>query len=132
MVKENRLFRLQGKIIVHNENVDKVDFDLSFIIFEEEGHTICFCPALNLTGVGSSEREATDNCNYVLSQYFNITINKKTLAQDLKRLGWHFKHNWRKKITAPKWESIKIEHTYNICQQMFDYGKHYRYFSKVN
>jgi len=74
---------------------------LPLIIFEEEGNHIFYCPALYLSGYGSTEEEASRSFKEVLSEYFKYTTNKGTLARDLKRLGWTLRKSLKKKATPP-------------------------------
>ena len=71
------------------------------IIFEEDNCIITFCPALDLSGYGSTESEANHSFEETLSEYFKYTVNKKTLAEDLKKLGWTIRKNLRKDPIPP-------------------------------
>ena len=95
-----------GKFLGAKGNVNlgkmgSIDFNLPLIIFEEDGVTICYCPALDLSGYGDNENEALDSYNYVMKEYFDYTSKKRTLQQDLKRLGWNIKNSLRKKMEPP-------------------------------
>lgn len=79
----------------------EIQCTLPMIIFIEDKNHIFYCPALDLSGYGSTESEASESFNEVLSEYFRYTVNKKTLASDLKRLGWKVKKSMRKKATPP-------------------------------
>jgi len=66
----------------------KVDFNLPVIKFEEDKVFFLYSPALDLTGYGKSEAEAQTSFEETLEQFLDYTINKKTLAAELKKLGW--------------------------------------------
>jgi len=80
---------------------DKVDMNLSVIIFEEDGVSIYYCPALDISGYGKTEKEASESLKVVISEYFDYTVKKKTLKADLISLGWQLRKSIKKKITAP-------------------------------
>jgi hypothetical protein len=81
---------------------NEIECTLSLIIFEEDNNHIFYCPALDLSGYGSTEAEASSSFNQVLSEYFSYTVNKGTLAKDLRRLGWTLRKSLRKKATPPE------------------------------
>lgn len=80
---------------------NKIKCTLPLIIFEEDNCIITFCPALDLSGYGSTESEANHSFEETLSEYFKYTVNKKTLAEDLKKLGWTIRKNLRKDPIPP-------------------------------
>ena len=97
---------------------------LPLIIFEEGGATICYCPALDLSGYGYDEKEALESYEYVTEEYFNHTIEKKTLEKDLKRLGWQVKNTHHKHIIPPPVTKL-LESNSNFKRvfEKFDYKK---------
>jgi len=75
---------------------------LPFIIFEDGGYQVLYCPPLDLTGYGTTEQEAKQSFEIVLDEYFKYTANKGTLLEDLTNLGWKIKKkNLRKPIVPP-------------------------------
>jgi len=102
---------------------------LSIIFFEEDGSRIMYCPALDLSGYGSNENEAIESFKLTLGEYFNYTVNKGTLAKDLKRMGWTVK-NQNKKMNPPSmlyllnenknFSRIFNDHSYRKFDQVFD------------
>ena len=97
---------------------------LPLIIFEEGGATICYCPALDISGYGYSEKEAMDSYKYVMAEYLDHSIQKDTLQKDLKRMGWHITTNLRKNIIPPP-VTMLLEHNTNFKRvfEKFDYKK---------
>ena len=81
-----------------NENIK---CRLPLIEFKEGGNLIIYCPALDLSGYGATEEEARESFKTTLSEYFRYTVNKKTLARDLTRLGWTLRANLRKPCIPP-------------------------------
>jgi len=97
---------------------------LPLISFEEGGATICYCPALDISGYGYSEKEAMDSYKYVMAEYLDHSIQKDTLQKDLKRMGWHITTNLRKNIIPPP-VTMLLEHNTNFKRvfEKFDYKK---------
>ena len=74
---------------------------LPLISFFEDNCFITYCPALDLSGYGENETEANKSFEEVLSEYFKYTVNKKTLAEDLKKMGWTIRKNMHKNPIPP-------------------------------
>ena len=108
--------RIAGELKVSTG--DMVDMDLSVIIFEEDGIQIYYCPALDLSGYGKTEVEASESLKVVLAEYFDYTAKKKTLKDDLTQLGWQLKKNLKKKMTAPTMS--KLLETNDNFKRIFD------------
>ena len=75
--------------------------NLPLIIFQEEGVIVYYCPALDVSGYGVSEDEARKSFEVTLDEYFKYTLNKNTLGDDLKRLGWAVKKKITNRVTPP-------------------------------
>lgn len=70
---------------------DKVIFvNLPVLFFEDSGNRIIYCPALDLSGYGSSESDAETSFNVVFHEYFDYTLKKDSLRKDLAILRWTF------------------------------------------
>jgi hypothetical protein len=80
---------------------NKIRCNLPLIIFKEESNIITYCPALDISGYGSTEAEAKKSFEKTLSEYFRYTVNKKTLAEDLRKQGWTIKKNLKKEPLPP-------------------------------
>lgn len=92
----------QGTIQGHwASGKNEIECTLPLIIFEEDNSIIAFCPALDLSGYGTTEAEANHSFEETLSEYFRYTVNKKTLAADLEKHGWKIKKNLHKKPIPP-------------------------------
>jgi len=85
---------------------NRIKCNLPLIIFEEENNIITYCPALDLSGYGSTEEDAKKSFEVTLSEYFRYTVNKKTLAEDLKKLGWTIRKNLKKEPIPPTLENL--------------------------
>ena len=71
------------------------------ILFSEDKNSIAYCPSLDLSGYGLTEKEAREYFEVVLEEYFTYTTRKKTLEKDLTKLGWVIKKSLKKKATPP-------------------------------
>lgn len=87
----------------------KVEFNLPVIKFQEDNLHFYYTPALDLTGYGHSEEEAKNSFNETLGQFFDYTINKKTLTSELKKLGWKVRG---KSITVPSLTEMILANSY--------------------
>ncbi len=84
-----------------SNNKSEITLKLPYIIFEEDGFHILYCPPLDLSGYGSTEKNARDSFKIELDEYFNYTLNKGTLIADLEKLGWKFKNRSLSKPIIP-------------------------------
>jgi hypothetical protein len=90
---------IKAKVDVTNGNIET---GLSLISFIEDGVTIIYSPALDLSGSGYDLNEAKASFWEALSEFFRYTVNKKTLLPELKKMGWTVKGGTNgKKIKAP-------------------------------
>jgi len=122
MNKNQRFYGARGNVKLHNDQ--KVVFSLDIILFEEDGATICYCPALDLSGYGVNESEALESFRFVVTEYFDYTSKKQTLQKDLQRLGWNIRRSVKKKMIPPAATSL-LEHNSNFKRVFdnFDYKK---------
>ena len=95
-METNRKINGKWKNYEHTVNVN-----LSLIIFEEEGSSIVYCPALDVSGYGFNENEAIESCEVSLGEFFQYSLHKKTFISELKRMGWTIKKSKTKPMTPP-------------------------------
>jgi len=62
-----------------------------------------YCPALDLTGYGHTDEEATSSFEKTIELYLEYTVNKQTFVADLKAHGWNLKN---KKIVSPSFRDM--------------------------
>jgi len=106
------------------EGRKKVEYRLALICFEDEKKYIVYCPALDLSGYGLTETEAEKSFNTTLSEYFKYTLNKGTLAEDLKKLGWTIKKGLNKKPIPPTMETLLSRNEdFNRIFNTYDFSK---------
>jgi hypothetical protein len=103
---------------------NKIKCTLPLIIFEDENCFITYCPALDLSGYGTSEPESTKSFETTLSEYFRYTVNKRTLAEDLKKMGWTIRKNMRKDPIPPTLENLLLNNEdFNRIFNTYDFQK---------
>lgn len=88
------------------EGKNTIKCQLPIIIFQEDNQTITYCPALDLSGYGADETESNRSFEEVLSEYFTYTVHKKTLAEDLRNMGWTIRKNLKKPAVPPTMEKL--------------------------
>jgi len=95
-----------------NETEANVNVDL--LQFEEDGGTIIYSPAFDLSGYGNNKEEAKASFEISIEEFFRYTLNKKTLFIELKRLGWKIKEGKFKKgnLESPHLASLITENDY--------------------
>lgn len=74
-------------------NAANLNFIVNLFQFQENGNTIIYSPAFDLSGYGKSVAEAKESFEITIGEFLNYTIHKKTLAKELKRLGWKVKND---------------------------------------
>ena len=103
---------------------NRIKCSLPLIIFEEDNNIIAYCPALDLSGYGSTEEEAKRSFKVTLSEYFRYTVHKKTLAEDLKKYGWTVGRNLKKKLIPPTLEnSLQKNEDFSRIFNTYDFKK---------
>jgi hypothetical protein len=56
--------------------------------FKEDGLCFVYTPALEIISYDKTERTSEASFKTMLEEFFNYTVNKKTLAKTLTDLGW--------------------------------------------
>jgi len=79
----------------------EIDVHLSFIIFDQEGIQVVYCPALDVSGYGKSEEEAFKSFEISLGEFLLYTNNKGTFTSELQRMGWTIKKSKLKPMIPP-------------------------------
>ena len=75
----------QNYIKVSKSNVEA---KLDVFIYENDGCQIAYAPALDLMGYGRTVDEAKASFEVVVEDFFETSIQMKTLAEYLKQHGW--------------------------------------------
>ncbi|MGM1428080.1 hypothetical protein [Sphingobacterium lactis] len=86
-----------------NATYEKIDARIKVqsdvFTWTEDGMHFYFAPALDLVGYGENDIEAQNSFELVLKEFIEYTHNKKTLFDELERLGWTI--NKKKKRALP-------------------------------
>nr|NQU89724.1 hypothetical protein [Bacteroidota bacterium] len=81
---------------------ETITVNVPYILFEEDGFQIIYCPSLDISGYGVTETAAKESFRIVLHEYLTYTTKKGTLAIDLKKHGWKIiKRNLTKSHIPP-------------------------------
>jgi len=84
-----------------------INTKLSLLSFVEDDTHIIYSPALDLSGYGSTEEEAKQSFEIVLSEFIGYCMNKQTLFKELKKLGWDVQEGKKHpKIKSPDWSDL--------------------------
>lgn len=104
----------------HHINVDfknseaKLNAKIVLVSFKEDDNFIVYSPHLEVSGYGKTQQEAMDSFNHCLGVFFDYTVNKKTLHEELISLGWQLKKGTIKKplkINAPSMSELLKHNT---------------------
>ena len=105
---------------------EEIKVNLPIIIFEEDNAIIMYCPALDVQGYGKDEVEAMESFKVTLSEFFLYTMRKKTLFDELKRMGWIIRKSRVKPMSPPPMTQL-LENNDNFSRIFNNYS-----FRKVN
>jgi hypothetical protein len=96
----------------YNLGKRSLEVGLSLMIWEDPGGIhYCYSPALDLTGYGKTEEDAKESFEHTLEDFISYTHNKKTIFEELERLGWTV--NKKKKRAQPPSEAQLLEDNEN-------------------
>ncbi|MCO6483703.1 MAG: hypothetical protein J5I62_13015 [Flavobacteriales bacterium] len=79
---------------------EKLGVGVIVLIWEEDGVHFAMSPSLDITGYGKTEAEAKASFEVMLQEFVTYTHRKKTIFQELERLGWAVNRK-RKRVVAP-------------------------------
>lgn len=100
----------KGKTIIVN---------VAVVLFEEDKRQIVYCPALDIFGYGLTEAEAKESFDICLEEFFDYTINKKTLYAVLEEMGWKIRKGARQKFTPPQFSQLLSQN--QVFSDIFDH-----------
>lgn len=107
----------------YKDNSKLINIKLSLYLFKEEDTFIVYCPALDLSSYGESEKKSLEEFGNICKTYIEYCANKKTLFKDLRKHGWNIKSTKEKKIKAPSLEEMMMK---NDSLRDILYNKDYR------
>jgi len=74
--------------------------------FKEDNIHVIYCPSLDLSAYGKTEKEAENEFAEIFKIHITYCLNEKTLENDLIKHGWHLINPKKKKIKAPTIEEM--------------------------
>ncbi len=83
-------------------NTDTIEIKVSVILLEEHGQFVAYCPALELSSYGETEKEAVVAFDDAVEVFFDETQRKGTLEKSLLRLGWILQQKPRPSYIPPR------------------------------
>ncbi|MCX6812042.1 MAG: hypothetical protein NTW79_00245 [Candidatus Berkelbacteria bacterium] len=72
----------------------KIDVDIPVSIYKEDDTFIAYCPVLDISTSASSAEKVRDRFHQVVEIFFEETIKKGTLEENLLNYGWKKKKTW--------------------------------------
>lgn len=66
----------------------KINVEAEVFTWVEDNIHYYFSPALDIVGYGINDQEAQQSFEYTLKDFIEYTHNKRTLFDELERLGW--------------------------------------------
>ena len=83
----------------------RIEVNALIVAFVEDSLYYYYAPQLDVYGYGRTETEAKESFEITLHEFFRYTLNKGTLQNELKRLGWKFQTK-TKAIAAPGFSQL--------------------------
>jgi hypothetical protein len=117
--------RKQGEIKgTYLTDKNSIKTNLAVIIFEEDNNKIMYCPALDVSGYGETEKKALESFNISLGEFFTYTLNKGTFRSVLTSLGWVLKKSKKKPMHPPEMsELLRTNDNFSRIFNTFDFKK---------
>jgi hypothetical protein len=82
-----------------------IEVNALIVTFVEDSLFYYYAPQLDVYGYGQTETEAKESFETTLHEFFRYTLNKGTLQNELKRLGWKLQTK-TKVIVAPDFSQL--------------------------
>lgn len=98
--------RLSFKAELNLSEGKQLNAGLELYKFMEDGMTIIYCPALDLSSYGKDEEAAKNSFSETFRIHMTYCFRKNTLVSDLQKYGWKVKSIKQKKIKAPTTEEM--------------------------
>jgi hypothetical protein len=90
-------------------SIQKIKANLTLISFKEKKVYHIYSPAVDIYGYGYTEDEAKHSFQICFEQFIDYTTKKKTLVQELTRLGWVVKGGSKnRKFKQPNFSDLLI------------------------
>ena len=69
-----------------------ISIRVSVYTFREGDNVIAYCPSLDLSGYGRTQKEAKESFGIVMKDYLDYCTSEGTLHEDLISHGWQMEH----------------------------------------
>lgn len=92
-----------------NNEADNVNVKVVVLYFMEKDVHIVYSPHLDVSGYGKTEADAKSSFNLCLGEFLDYSTKKKSLHNELVKLGWTLKSGTAKKprkIVAPSFDEL--------------------------
>lgn len=99
-----------------NNDAANVNVKVVVLYFMEKDVHIVYSPHLDVSGYGKTEDEAKRSFNHCLGEFLDYSTKKKTLHNELVKLGWTLKSGTAKrpkKVIAPSFDEL-IQHSSSL------------------
>ena len=80
---------------------DSINVNVSVILFKEEEYYVAYCPSLELSSYGDSEKDAKEGFEEAMKIFLDDTSAKGTLEKVLLKLGWQLQQKPRPEYKPP-------------------------------
>ncbi|MGD1046995.1 MAG: hypothetical protein ABR936_16960, partial [Bacteroidota bacterium] len=70
-----------------------IEVELEVLISKEGDYFVSYCPALELSSYGNTEKEARKSFDEALDIFVEETSKKGSLEEFLKKIGWTLQQN---------------------------------------
>ena len=74
---------------------------VQILLFKEDRIFIAYCPSLDISGYGYTEKEAKSSFQITLDEFIEYTTENSTLQSELEKLGLMMEGSKIPKFTAP-------------------------------
>lgn len=79
---------------------------LDVYLFMDGDSYIAYSPALDLSGYGTTEKEAKESFSVVIDEYISYGLAHRTLVKDLRAHGWKVRSFKQHKLSAPTFDTL--------------------------
>lgn len=94
--KEDKVYRMDAHAITDGKA--EYHFTLDFLIFQEDGAYIAYCPSLDISTCADTHNEAISNFYEMFQLHIETCLEMGTLQEDLLSHGWKLRD---KSLTPP-------------------------------
>jgi len=117
--KKTHLAHLEAH--AYEGNSAEYHFSLPFLLFQEDGRCIAYCPSLDITSSGENFNDAMANFYEMFQLHIEMCVELGTLKEDLLAHGWKVSKSG---LTEPSLADVmKKQEVKNIEKSRLDYRR---------